>query len=404
MPTAVIVDVVRTPGGKRNGSLSGWHPADLAAEALKALITRNDIDPGLVEDVIMGCVMQVGAQSLNVGRNAVLAAGWPEAVPSTTIDRQCGSSQQSAHFAAQGVMAGAYDVVVAAGVEVMSMVPMGASAMVDKVGFPFGPQVGLRYADRGGLIPQGLSAELIADKWGLSRDDLDAFGARSQQLAAQARDEGRFDNEIVPVTTKRVEIDPETRKPTGNVIESDDLVTSDEGIREGTTAETLAKLKPAFKPDGKVTAGNSSQITDGASAALIMSEEKAKELGLTPRARFHTFALAGVDPIEMLTGPIPATQKALAKSGLSIDDIDLVEINEAFASVVLAWEKDLHPDMSKVNVNGGAIALGHPLGCSGTKLLATLVNELERTGGRYGLQTMCEGGGMANATIIERLG
>ncbi|WP_334144138.1 thiolase family protein [Rhabdothermincola sp.] len=397
MATAVIVDAVRTAGGKRNGKLSGWHPADLAAECLKALVERNDLDPALVDDVIMGCVMQVGAQALNVGRNAVLAAGWPEEVPATTIDRQCGSSQQSAHFAAQGVMAGAYDVVVAAGVEVMSLVPMGASAMVQNVGFPFGDAMGLRYADRGGLVPQGISAELIADKWGLTREDLDAYGLRSQQLAARARDEGRFDNEIIPVRAKPRD------KETGELIATDELVTADEGIRE-TSMEKLAQLKPAFKEDGKVTAGNSSQITDGASAALIMSEEKANQLGLTPRARFHTFALAGVDPITMLTGPIPATHKALEKSGLSMDDIDLVEINEAFASVVLAWEKELHPDMDRVNVNGGAIALGHPLGCSGTKLLATLLNELERTGGRYGLQTMCEGGGMANATIIERLG
>jgi acetyl-CoA acyltransferase len=397
MATAVIVDAVRTAGGKRNGKLSGWHPADLAAECLKALVERNDLDPALVDDVIMGCVMQVGAQALNVGRNAVLAAGWPEEVPATTIDRQCGSSQQSAHFAAQGVIAGAYDVVVAAGVEVMSLVPMGASAMVQNVGFPFGDAMGLRYADRGGLVPQGISAELIADKWGLTREDLDAYGLRSQQFAARARDEGRFDNEIIPVRAKPRD------KETGELIASDELVTADEGIRE-TSMEKLAQLKPAFKEDGKVTAGNSSQITDGASAALIMSEEKANQLGLTPRARFHTFALAGVDPITMLTGPIPATHKALEKSGLSMDDIDLVEINEAFASVVLAWEKELHPDMDRVNVNGGAIALGHPLGCSGTKLLATLLNELERTGGRYGLQTMCEGGGMANATIIERLG
>lgn len=397
MATAVIVDAVRTAGGKRNGKLSGWHPADLAAECLKALVERNDLDPALVDDVIMGCVMQVGAQALNVGRNAVLAAGWPEEVPATTIDRQCGSSQQSAHFAAQGVIAGAYDVVVAAGVEVMSLVPMGASAMVQNVGFPFGDAMGLRYADRGGLVPQGISAELIADKWGLTREDLDAYGLRSQQFAARARDEGRFDNEIIPVRAKPRD------KETGELIASDEMVTADEGIRE-TSMEKLAQLKPAFKEDGKVTAGNSSQITDGASAALIMSEEKANQLGLTPRARFHTFALAGVDPITMLTGPIPATQKALEKSGLSMDDIDLVEINEAFASVVLAWEKELHPDMDRVNVNGGAIALGHPLGCSGTKLLATLLNELERTGGRYGLQTMCEGGGMANATIIERLG
>ncbi|HZQ29320.1 MAG TPA: thiolase family protein, partial [Acidimicrobiales bacterium] len=335
-------------------------------------------------------------QGLNIGRNAVLAAGWPESVPATTVDRQCGSSQQSAHFAAQGVIAGAYDIVVAAGVEVMTTTPMGASIIPGSV--PFGPKVMERYASVGGLVPQGISAELIADKWGLSREELDAYGARSQELAAQATAEGRFEREIVAVKEKRLD------RETGNIIETDELVTVDEGIRPGTTAETLANLKPAFKPDGKVTAGNSSQITDGASAALIMSEEKAAALGLTPRARFHTFALAGVDPVTMLTGPIPATAKALERAKMSMDDIDLVEINEAFASVVLAWEKELRPDMAKVNVNGGAIALGHPLGASGTKLLATLVNELERTGGRYGLQTMCEGGGLANATIIERLG
>ena len=397
MATAVIVDAVRTPGGKRNGKLSGWHPADLSAVVLNALVERNDLDPGLVDDVIMGCVMQVGAQSLNVGRNAVLAAGWPETVPSTSIDRQCGSSQQSAHFGAQGVIAGAYDIVVAAGVEVMSMVPMGASAMVANVGFPFGPEMTARYDKVGGIVPQGISAELIAEKWGLSREDLDTYSAESQRRASQARDEGRFDNEIIPVQAKPIDTE------TGKLIETDEIVSADEGIREGTTVETLANLKPAFKEDGVVTAGNSSQITDGAAAVLIMSEEKANELGLTPRARFHTFALAGVDPITMLTGPIPATHKALERSGLTMDDIDLTEINEAFASVVLAWEKELHPDMSKVNVNGGAIALGHPLGCSGAKLMATLLNELERTGGRYGLQTMCEGGGMANATIIERI-
>jgi acetyl-CoA acyltransferase len=397
MATAVIVDAVRTAGGKRNGKLSGWHPVDLAAETLKAIVERNDLDPALIDDVIMGCVMQVGAQGVNVGRNAVLAAGYPESVPATTIDRQCGSSQQSAHFAAQGVIAGAYDIVVAAGVEVMTLVPMGASMVDAKYGFPFGPTVGMRYADVGGLVPQGISAELIADKWGLSREDLDAFALRSQQNAARARDEGRFDRQIVPVTERRLD------KESGKVIDGDAVVTADEGIRES-TMDTLANLKPAFKPDGKVTAGNSSQITDGAAAVLIMSEDKAEELGLTPRARFVEFALAGVDPVTMLTGPIPATEKVLQKARLDMGDMDLTEINEAFASVVLAWEKELHPDMDKVNVNGGAIALGHPLGCSGAKLMATLLNELERTGGRYGLQTMCEGGGMANATIIERLG
>jgi acetyl-CoA acyltransferase len=398
MPSAVIVDAVRTAGGKRNGNLSGWHPADLAAEVLKSLVDRNGLDPALIEDVIMGCVMQIGAQSLNIARNAALAAGFPESVVGTTIDRQCGSSQQALHFAAQGVMAGAYDVVIGAGVEVMSLVPMGASAAVPGVGLPFGPQVGLRYEPVGGLVPQGISAELIADRWNLSREDLDAFGAESQQRAARATAEGRFEHEILPVATRVKD------KETGKIIEPGDLVTSDQGIREGTTAETLANLRPAFKPDGKVTAGNSSQITDGASAVLVMSEEKAVALGLTPRARFHTFALAGVDPVTMLTGPIPATTKVLERAKLSIDDMDVIEINEAFASVVLAWEKEHHPDMSKVNMNGGAIALGHPLGSSGTKLTATLLNELERTGGRYGLLTMCEGGGMANATIIERLG
>ncbi len=392
MTTAVIVDAVRTPGGKRNGKLRGWHAVDLAAQSLKALVECNNLDPALVDDVIMGCVMQVAEQALNVGRNAVLAAGFPESVPATTIDRQCGSSQQALHFAAQGVMAGAYDVVIAAGVEHMTHTPMGSSVVRD-LGFPFGPSVMSRYAERGGLVSQGISAEMIADQWGISREELDAFGARSQQYAARATSEGRFDREIVELAVRDDEGNP-----------TDAIMRTDEGIRPDTSAATLANLKPAFKPDGKVTAGNSSQITDGAAAVLIMSEEKANALGLTPRARFHAFALAGVDPVTMLTGPIPATRQVLERAKLSMDDIDLTEINEAFASVVLAWEKELHPDMEKVNVNGGAIALGHPLGASGAKLMATLLNELERTGGRYGLQTMCEGGGLANATIIERLG
>jgi acetyl-CoA acyltransferase len=397
MATAVIVDAVRTAGGKRNGKLSGWHPVDLLSEALVALAARNDLDPALVDDVLTGCVMQVGAQSLNVGRNAVLAAGWPEEIPATTIDRQCGSSQQAAHFAAQAIMSGAQDIVVACGVEVMSLVPMGASAMVDNVGFPFGPRMGLRYAERGGVIPQGISAELIAEQWDIDRDDLDAFSLRSHERAAQARDEGRFDREIIPV--RAVPRDKET----GELIDTDEIVTADEGIRD-TSIEKLAQLKAAFKPDGMITAGNASQITDGASAALIMSEEKATQLGLTPRARFHSFSVTGVDPILMLTGPIPATRKVLERAKLTMDDIDLSEVNEAFASVVLAWQKELGADPEKVNVNGGAIALGHPLGASGVKLLATLLNELERRQGRYGLLTMCEGGGMANATVIERLG
>jgi acetyl-CoA acyltransferase len=392
MTSAVIVDAVRTAGGKRNGKLRGWHPVDLAAEVLRAIVERNDLDPELIDDVIMGCVMQVGEQAVNIGRNAVLAAGFPESVCATSVDRQCGSSQQAQHFAAQGVMAGAYDVVIAAGVESMTRTPMGSS-IVPGLGAPFGPKVLARYASVGGLVPQGISAELIADKWGLTREDLDAYGAQSQQRAARATAEGRFDREIVPV---------KVRDDEGN--ETDEIFRVDEGIRPDTTVETLATLKPAFKPDGKVTAGNSSQITDGAAAVLIMSEERAAALGYTPRARYHAFALAGVDPVTMLTGPIPATTKVLERAKLSLDDIDLVEINEAFASVVLAWEREHHPDMSKVNVNGGAIALGHPLGCSGAKLMATLLCELERTGGRFGLQTMCEGGGMANATIIERLG
>ena len=389
MQNAVIVDILRTPLGKRNGRLKEWHPVDLAGTVLKALVERNDIDPALIDDVIMGCVMQVGEQSLNVARNAVLAAGLPETIPGTTVDRQCGSSQQAAHFAAQGVMAGAYDVVIAAGVEVMTRVPMGSAVADGKYGYPFGPMVSARYAPDGGLVPQGISAEMIADKWGITREDMDRFGARSQALAAQATAEGRFENEILPV------LDAEGQ-----------LMKTDEGIRES-PFEKLQQLKPAFRSEeegGRVTAGNSSQITDGASAALIMSEEMCNKLGLTPRARFVNFGLAGDNPQLMLTAPIPATQKALARAGLSINDIDITEINEAFASVVLAWEKELHPDMNKVNPNGGAIALGHPLGASGTRLLATLLNELERTGGRYGLQTMCEGGGMANATIIERLG
>jgi acetyl-CoA acyltransferase len=385
MPTAVIVDAVRTPLGKRNGSLKDTHPVDLAAHTLRALVERTGIDPAVVEDVIMGCVMQVGDQGINIGRNAALAAGFPENTVGTTIDRQCGSSQQAAHFAAQGVIAGAYDVVIAAGVENMTRVPMGASVIPGSM--PFGPEMMSRYPN---LVPQGISAELISEKWGISREDNDRLAVESHLRAARAREEGRFDREIVPI-----EVTTEEGKK---------LFAQDEGIRPDSSVEKLANLKPAFKEDGVITAGNSSQITDGSAALLIMTEEKANELGLTPRARFHTFALAGVDPVMMLTGPIPATTKVLERAGMTIDQMDLVEINEAFAPVVLAWEKEHNPDMSKVNVNGGAIALGHPLGCSGARLMTTLLNELERTGGRYGLQTMCEGGGMANATIIERLG
>jgi len=388
MQEAVIIDAVRTPGGRRNGRLKDWHPAALAAHVLKAIAERNNLDPAQVDDVVMGCVMQVGPQALNIARNAVLTAGWPESVPATTVDRQCGSSQQAMHFAAQGVMSGAYDVAIAAGVEVMTQVPMGAS-VVKGMPFPFPKEMLARYEETG-LPPQGIGADMIADKWGLSREDLDAFGALSQQRAEKATADGRFKNEIIPVPV----VDDEGKES---------LMTQDEGIRHDTTPEKLAGLRPAFKEDGKITAGNSSQISDGASAVLIMSAEKAKELGLTPRARFHSFAVAGADPVTMLTGPIPATEKILKRSGLTIDDIDLFEVNEAFASVVLAWQKETGADLDKTNVNGGAIALGHPLGASGTKLMATLLNELERIDGKYGLQIMCEGGGMANATLIERI-
>jgi acetyl-CoA acyltransferase len=388
MPTAVIVDAVRTPIGRRNGALKDVHPVDLAALTLESLVQRNDLDPELVEDVIMGCVMQVGDQAVNVGRNAALAAGFPESVVGTTVDRQCGSSQQAAHFAAQGVIAGAYDIVIAAGVESMTRVPMGASFTPGSQ--PFGPKVFARYQERGGLVPQGISAELIAEKWDISREDNDRFSLESHLRAARATEEGRFEREIVPV---------EVAGEDGRT-----LFARDEGFRPDSSLEKLGGLKPAFKPAGVITAGNSSQISDGAAAVLITSEEAASRLGLTPKARFHSFALAGVDPVFMLTGPIPATAKVLERAKMTLDQMDLVEINEAFSSVVLAWEKEHHPDMAKVNVNGGAIAIGHPLGCSGARLAATLVHELERSPGRWGLQVMCEGGGMANAMIIERLG
>ena len=390
MQTAVIVDAVRTPTGKRNGKLKDWHATDLAAHALEALVDRNDLDAGLIDDVIMGCVSQTGEQGVNIGRNAALAAGFPEEVPGMTIDRQCGSSQQAAHFAAQGVMAGVYDVAIAAGVESMTRVPMLVTAQQGP-GVPFGPKMLERYDHA--LVPQGLSAEMVAEKWGIGREELDVLSLESHQRAARATKEGRFESQIVPV--------PVTVDGTG------ESMTVDEGIRWETTLDKLASLKPAFKTDGVITAGNSSQISDGAAAVLIMSEQKAEDLGLRPRARFVSFALAGVDPVMMLTGPIPATHKVLERAGLTIDDIDLFEVNEAFSSVVAAWRREMPGDdaalWERTNVNGGAIALGHPLGCSGAKLLTTLVHELERTGGRYGLQAMCEGGGMANALIIERV-
>ena len=387
MQGAVIVDAARTPAGKRGGKLKDWHPVDLASEVLTAVVERNGIDPEAVDDVIMGCVSQTGEQAVNVGRSAWLAAGYPETVPGTTVDRQCGSGQQAAHFAAQGVMAGVYDIAIAAGVEMMTRVPMGIT-MQQGPGIPFGPRMMKRYDD--GLVPQGISAELIADKWGLTRGELDGLAYHSHMRANRATEEGRFENEIIPIDVTN-----------GNG--SFEKMTRDEGIRPDTTLEVLAGLKPVFKPGGVVTAGNSSQISDGAAALLIMSEDKAKELGLRARARFHSFALAGVDPVIMLTGPIPATEKILNKAGLDLEDIDLFEVNEAFASVTAVWLRETGANFEKLNVNGGAMALGHPLGASGAKLMTTLLNELERTGGRYGLQAMCEGGGTANATIIERL-
>lgn len=389
MRTAVIVDVVRTPSGrgKPGGALSGIHPVDLAAEVLRATLERNGLASTQVDDVLLGCVSQVGEQTMNVARQAVLAAGFDERVPATTIDRQCGSSQQAAHFAAQGVISGQYDVVIAGGVESMSRVPLGVAASV--AGSPFSPGLHARYPD--GLVNQGVSAELIAARWGFSREELDAFAAESHERAAEAQARGRFASQMLAVAG----------------------VTADETVRPGTTVAALAGLAPAFRTDAaaqrfpeidwRITPGNSSPLTDGASAALIMSEEKALELGLTPRARFHAFAVVGDDPLLMLTGPIPATRRILERSGLTIDDLDAYEVNEAFASVPLAWAAELGADAAKLNPWGGAIALGHALGSSGTRLLGTLLAHLEATGGRYGLQTMCEGGGMANATIIERL-
>lgn len=390
MREAVIVEAVRTPVGKKGGSLSGWHPVDLLAEVLKGAVERSGMDPARVDDHITGCVSQTGEQAINIARNAWLAAGLPEEVPAVTIDRQCGSSQQSAHFAAQGIMAGAYDVVVASGVEHMTRVPMGITAQQGP-GFPFPPSLMDRY--EGGLVPQGVSAEIIAERWDLSRQQLDDFGARSHERAAAATKGGRFHREILPI---KVEGEG------GSV-----LFERDEGIRFPVDREKMASLPTPFKDDGVVTAGNSSQISDGAAALVITGRDTAEALGLRPRARFHAFALSGVDPITMLTGPIPATEKVLSSGGLRLEEIEVVEINEAFASVVLAWKKELGiaDDWfeEQVNPNGGAIALGHPLGASGAKLMTTLLHELERREARWGLQVMCEGGGEANATVIERL-
>ncbi len=398
MRDAVIVDAVRTPigKGKPTGSLSPVHPVDLLAHTLRALAERTAIDPALIDDVIGGCVDQVGEQAANTTRWAVLAAGFPETVPATTVDRQCGSSQQAVHFAAQGIIAGAYDVVIACGVESMSRVPMGSNVLPGSD--PFGPGIADRYPD--GLVPQGISAELIAAKWNLSRAELDEFSAASHQRAAAAQTAGLFAGELAPITVTSQ--DGTTR-----------VVDRDEGIRPATTAEVLAGLRPAFYDPAlarrfpqigwHVTAGNSSQINDGAAALLLMSGERAKALGLTPLARLHSFAVAADDPVMMLTAIIPATSKVLGKAALSVADIDLFEVNEAFASVVLAWQRETGADLDRVNVHGGAIAIGHPLGASGTRLMTTLVHAMHARGARLALQTMCEAGGLANATILERL-
>jgi acetyl-CoA acyltransferase len=381
---AVIVDAVRTPVGKRNGALAGFHAADLSAHVLNALVTRNGLDPAVVDDVIWGCVMQVGQQGNNVGRMAVLAAGWPESVPATTVDRQCGSSQQSVHFAAAGLISGQYDVAVAGGVEIMSAVPIGSTARDPDLGRPGGPRVQQRY---GVTFHQGIGAEMVAEKWGLTRDQLDEFSSASHAKLAAAIDGGALAGQIAPVEL-----------PDGRIMDTD------EGLRRGTSPEKLAGLKPAFKEDGVIHAGNSSQISDGAAALLMMTSDRASELGLTPVARVHTAVLAADDPVIMLSAPIPATHRALKKSGLSVDDIGVFEVNEAFAPVPLAWLAETGADPARLNPGGGAIAIGHPLGASGARLMAALVHHMAGHGIRYGLQTMCEGGGMANATILERVG
>ena len=387
MRSAVIVDAVRTPMGRRNGFLKDWHPVDLSGLVISTLLERAGADPERIDDVVWGCVSQTGEQTGNIGRFAALAAGLPEQVPGVAIDRQCGSSQQAVHFAAQAVMAGVQDVVVAGGVESMTRIPMGVTYSQGP-GLAFGPKVMERYDGR--LVPQGLSAEMMAEKWGIERARLDEISTDSHARAARAIDEGRFDTQIVPVPVE---------DETGATV----TVTVDEGLRRGTTVEKLAGLKPVFKEDGIVTAGNSSQISDGSAALLVAGEDVAEEMGWEPMARLTHFSVVGSDPVIMLDAPIPATFDVLEKAGLSIDDIDLVELNEAFASVVAAWLIETGADWDKVNVNGGAIALGHPLGASGAILMTRLVHEMARTGARYGLQSMCEGGGTANATILERV-
>ncbi len=375
---AVIVDAVRTPVGKRNGGLSGVHPVDLSAHVLEALAQRTGLDPAQVDDVIWGCVSQTGEQAVNVARNAVLAAGWPEDVVGVTIDRQCGSSQQAVHFAAAGVISGQYDVAIAGGVESMSRVPM-LVTVTQGPGLPFGPRMTERYDNA--LVPQGVSAELVAQRWGLTRTALDEIAVRSHQRAAAATDDGAFSGQLTPVGD----------------------VKADQGIRPDSTLASLAGLKPAFRDDGVVTAANSSQISDGAAALLITTSEQARAHGWTPLARLHSFATAGVDPITMLTAPIPATARVLKRAGLALSDIGAFEVNEAFASVIGAWLAETGADPARVNPHGGAIALGHPLGGSGARLMTTLVHHMRAEGHRYGLQTMCEGGGMANATVLELL-
>jgi acetyl-CoA acyltransferase len=384
MRDAVIVEAVRTPVGKRNGGLSGVHPGDLSSHVLTAIAERSGIDPVVVEDVVWGCVSQVGEQTFDIARTAVVGAGWPESVPGVTVDRQCGSSQQAVSFAAASVIAGHYDVVVAGGVESMSRVPMGASVAGGAAGWPFSNGFRARYGDT--PPNQGVGAEMIVDRWGFTRTQLDEYSLASHSKAAAAQDEGRFTGQIAAVTG-----------PDGTKVEAD------EGIRRGSTLEKMAALKPAFREDGTITAGNSSQISDGAAALLIMTSEKAAELGLTPIARIHTAVVTGDDPIIMLTGPIPATALALKRSGLTIADIGAFEVNEAFAPVPLAWLAETGADPARLNPNGGAIAIGHPLGGSGARLMTTLVHHMRETGTKYGLQTMCEGGGQANATILELL-
>lgn len=381
---AVIVEAVRTPVGRRKGMLADQHAVTLSAHVLKALVDRTGVDPSIVDDVIWGCVQQVGMQAWNIGRNAVLAAGWPQTVPGVTLDRQCGSSQQAVHFAAAGLVAGHYDVVVAGGVEVMSAIPLGASLSDPAYGFSYPPEVLERFG-----VPtfnQGVGAEMIARKWGFGRAELDEFSARSHELLGQAIDAGRLTGQIAPVP-----------------LADGTLAQVDEGLRRGTSVESLAGLRPAFAEDGVIHAGNSSQISDGAAALLMMTSQKAQELGLTPIARYHSGAVAGDDPVIMLTGPIPATEKVLARAGLTIEDIGVYEVNEAFAPVPLAWLAETGAELDRLNPNGGAIAIGHPLGASGARIMTQLVHHMRDTGIRYGLQTMCEGGGMANATILELL-